>query len=95
MLPPKDVGETVKVSFDFAEMVADLGLADVELIDPEVETGRDAGDGELVEGAVSTSGLIVTQTYTGGTRKVTYEVACYATFSNGERRRIHDFLQVI
>lgn len=95
MLPPKDVGETISVVFDFADTVADLGLSDVTLINPVVETARDAGDDALVEGSTTILGLVVTQIYSGGTRHVTYEVACYATFSTGERRRLSDFLQVI
>ena len=95
MLPPKDVEETITVEFDFTDLVQDLGLGDVNLGSPVVETGRDSGDGQLVAGTPQIAGLTLFQPYSGGTRHVTYEVACSATFSNGERRRISDFLLVI
>jgi hypothetical protein len=95
MLPPKDVEEWVVVTFNFQPLLTRLGLSDTSLSDVNVETGRDEGDGQLVaDGAQQVSGVKVRQLYKAGTRGQIYDVACLATLSNGERRRLWDRLPV-
>lgn len=95
MMFPKDPDAKISVLFDFTDVVANLGLDDTELGDPQIVIGRDGGDAALVaEGPPVVAGLTVTQLYSGGTRHMTYDMACFATLSTGERRRIADFLMV-
>lgn len=94
-MDPKDPEETVLVEFDFTDLVDDLGLDDTVLINPVIEIARDSGDGALVAvGTPQINGLIIQQLYSGGTRGINYDMACFASFSNGERRRIADQMLV-
>lgn len=77
----KYAGETVKVTFDFTSMLASGETLSTEVVTATVYSGTDASPSSVISGAASASGAVVTQTITGGTLGVVYELKCTVTTS--------------
>lgn len=60
-----------------------------------VYSGTDIAPSDIVDGADSTSGTVVTQSITGGTAGVIYTLLCTATCSDGQVLTLEGLLAVI
>lgn len=94
-LPPKLAGETAKVAFDFASLLASAETISTQVVTSTVYSGTDASPSALISGAASATGSIVTQSVTGGVVGVLYELLCTITTSATQTRQISAFLAVV
>jgi hypothetical protein len=95
-LPDKFVEETILIIFDFTKTVAAMGVADVTLTAPTF-TLKAVSDPTRTLNIVSqqVQGLKQLVFASVGEGGFNYDLRCSATFSNGERRTLQDFLKVV
>jgi hypothetical protein len=94
-LPPKYVGETKDYEFDFVSELAEGETISSATVSASVYSGTDATPSNIISGADSTSGTIVTQRITGGVLGVIYILLCEAVTSAGQTLRMYGLLTVV
>jgi hypothetical protein len=95
MLQDKIANEVVRLTFDFTDLIASMGLADTTLTSPTVSLTNSKGT-PLVNQGQTVSGLKVFVLVAGGTPGAEYYCACTAgPFSDGEVRTLRDTMNVV
>lgn len=94
-LAPKLLGESPNVKFDFAGRIAAGVTLSSPTVTATVYSGTDAAPSNIISGAASVSGSIVTQKVTGGTLGVIYELLCQVTTSDSQTLQMVGLLAVI
>jgi hypothetical protein len=82
--PPKQVGATKTYPFDF---ISDLAVSETitgATVTALVWSGNDPTPSNLISGAATISGTVVSQKLTGGVAGNIYAVTCTATTSAGQ-----------
>jgi hypothetical protein len=79
--PPKLVGETVNLTFDFISRLGSSETISTQSTTCTVYSGVDASPSSVISGAASASGTVVTQGITGGVAGVIYSLKCTITTS--------------
>jgi hypothetical protein len=83
-LEEKDPGETVPLSWDFTDDIADIGdftitTATIEVsVDRSLSRGTDPTPSALLNSSPQIDGFVVAQSITGGLDGVDYKVTCKA-----------------
>ncbi len=82
---PKYVGETVVENFDFiSKLASGETISGVPTVTATVWSGVDANPGNIVSGAASVAGTVVSQKLTAGVAGVLYLLKCTAGTSAGQ-----------
>lgn len=93
-IPPKLVGETATVRFDFISRLAVGETISTKSVVATVYTGVDATPSAVISGAASSSGTVVSQLVTGGVAGVIYQLVCTITTSAGQTLQLAGLLVV-
>ena len=91
----KGTGETVKLTFDFTSLLAASETISTQSVAATVYSGTDASPSNIVNGAASASGQIVTQSITAGTSGVTYALTCTITTSASQTLQLSGYLTIV
>lgn len=94
VLPPKLLGETVNEIFDFTSLLAVGETLSTASTTASVYSGTDASPSSIINGSASISGAKVTQSITGGTLGVLYELLCTVTTSASQTLSLSAYLAV-
>jgi hypothetical protein len=94
ILAPKKAGETVRVPFDFISWLSVGETFLTKEVEIEVYSGVDASAANMVSGAASSSGSVVTQLIRNGVVGVIYKVTCRVTTSLGQLLELTGFLVI-
>ena len=95
IFPPKYVGETSLLAFDFISMLGATETIGTQAVSAGVYSGVDPSPSSLVSGSASATGSIVTQAITGGVAGVTYLLLCTITTSLSQTLELTGMLTVI
>lgn len=93
--PPKRVGETAPVTFDFTSSLALAETISTQVVAATVYSGTDANPSAIISGAASASGKIVSQNITAGISGVIYQLLCTITTSLGKTLQQASYLAVV
>lgn len=97
-LDPKASGETILITFDFAPLIAALGLSDSSLGSPAVTLDPHVGVPPVVGLTQVDLQVVGTKVHVwakDGAIGMIYRPACFATLSNAERRRLIASLLIV
>lgn len=96
---PKKLGEDGIVKFDFTSALAAGETISSATVTASVYSGTDAAPGNLIAGADTISGAIVSQLIAGsagaGVLGVIYELLCTADTSLGKRLQIASYMAIV
>lgn len=94
-IPPKYVGETAVVKFDFTSLLAVGETISTESVAASVYSGTDSAPSLIVSGSASASGNVVSQKVTAGVLGVVYELLCTITTSLSQTLELSGYLAVV
>jgi hypothetical protein len=95
VLDPKYVGEVCTRPFDFISKLAPGETISTKAVTASVWSGVDATPQNIVSGAATSAGTVVTQLFTAGVVGVIYLLVCRITTSAGQTLDLHALLSVI
>ena len=95
IIPPKLVGSTVTVAFNFTSDLAIGETISSATCTCKVYSGTDASPGVLISGGATASGAVVSQNIAGGVLGVLYELLCTITTSLGQTLLKSGYLAVV
>lgn len=91
----KRQGETSQVTFDFTGLLAVGETISTYVVAATIYSGVDADPTLIIDGPASASGLIVSQTITGGVEGVIYQLVCTITTSIANTVQQSSYLAVV
>ena len=94
ILKPKRVGETVILPFDFSSNLSSGETISTKVVNCTVYSGVDPLPANLLSGAASSSGNIVSQAVTSGIVGTIYDLLCTITTSHSQTLQIAGFYVV-
>lgn len=94
IVSPKAPAEEIRVTFDFAEILAGSAITGIVSVECEVEAGTDAAPSAMISGAASDFNGIVSQKIIGGTAGNDYRLTCVVTTSDGRKLAVAMILPV-
>lgn len=94
-LPPKLVGESPILPFDFASRLGVTETISTQVVTATVYSGVDATPSSIISGSATASGTIVSQKVTAGVLGVIYQLACTITTSLGQTLLLTGFLAIV
>ena len=95
ILSPKLVGETKTITFDFTSMLAVGETISTKSTAASVFSGVDGSPSNVISGAASNSGAVVSQGVTGGVAGTIYNLLCTITTSTSQTLILGGFLAVL
>lgn len=95
ILDPKTVAETRTIQFNFASELAVAETISSASVTAAVYTGTDPLPSNIVSGAASISGPLVSQNITAGLVGVTYTLVCSVITSTGQVLGLSAYLTII
>lgn len=94
-LPSKVSGSILLITFDFTSDLAVGETISSQSVTASVWSGTDSLPSDIISGAATVSGAIVTQKIDGGVTGVIYELLCTATTSLGQTLQQIGFLSIV
>lgn len=96
ILPAKLLGETKLYNqFDFTSLLAVGETILTQVVTATVYSGTDANPQNIIDGATSVNGAVISQLITGGVLGVIYELLCKVTTIQGQTLELSGYLAVI
>lgn len=93
-LPPKLLGESINVQFDFSSRLGTSETISTKSVVASVLSGTDASPSAIISGAASSSGAVVTQLVIGGVLGVLYKLLATVTTSGGQTLQMAAYLAI-
>lgn len=91
----KFLGEVVVLPFDFSSSLAAGETISTKTVTATVYSGTDATPSNVISGAATSSGAVVSQKVTAGVLGVIYELLCQVTTSAGQTLQQSCYLAVV
>jgi hypothetical protein len=85
---PKDPGETIELTFDFADAIGDANIVSFDPVTVSVYRGTDAGASTTLSGAATRVNEEVFQSMIGGLANVDYKFRAAATTDDVPARKV-------
>lgn len=95
ILQSKVFGETRTYQFDFTSLLASGETISTATTTAAVYSGTDATPANVISGAASFSGAVVSQNITDGVQGVTYSLTCTITTSASQTLKLNAFMTII
>jgi hypothetical protein len=93
--PAKLVSAIQVLKFNFTSLLGPTETISTQTVAASVYSGTDASPSSIISGSASASGAIVSQTITGGTSGVLYELKCTITTSLSQTLVLAGMLAVV
>ncbi len=94
VFPPKGLGETLNLLFDFTSQLSSGETISAAEGTAAVYSGTDSSPSSLINGSATISGQQVTQSVTGGVEGVIYDVGMSITTSLGQILQMAGYVAV-
>jgi hypothetical protein len=95
VLPPKLLGASQNVTFDFTSSLAVGETITSQSVTASVFSGTDPSPSSILSGVATSAGSVVTQLVTGGVAGTVYELLCTANTSASQTLQLSAYLAVI
>lgn len=93
-LPNKFSGETKTYTFDFSSQLDSGVTISTQVVTASVYSGTDASPSDVISGAASASGAVVSQKITAGVEGVIYKLLCKITTSDSQTLELSGYTAV-
>lgn len=95
IIPPKPVGETITITFDFTSLLAASETLSTATMSIAVYSGTDSNPSAVLSGSASAGNGLVTQKVTAGVEGVIYKLKASVTTSASQTLVLSTYLAII